>query len=462
MTVAGLASGLLLAAAMQLKGPVGALLPAAAVCGLLILRNPLWALALLLFSTIAIEAHDAGILPPVGAYYDTVGAKLSIPDLLLFSGLAGVLLTSLREGRRPRRPTPLGVPLLLLTAALAAGLVTGHFAVPSVSKGELFHRGMEVVYIVLVPLLVVNVIRDARALKACAAVVAGLAAYKGLSGLYGALSGVGAAANETTISYLDPLANLVMLGFLLGILAAAIGRVKLPGWMYAGAPLALFALLLSYRRSFWMAAVFALIVVAVLASRRRGRAVGALAAVALALTLIGTFTIGSSQTSSSSPLLERAGQLSPTGVEEDKGDRYRVDERRNVLADLGEHPLTGLGIGVPWAIHYPTAEAHDRRYVHVGLLFFWMSFGPLGLIAYLAVFGTGAWAALAVWRRHPDRYVKVTALACFGALAGLAIVELTASFAAVDIRISLLLGGMLGWIAAAWQDARDSEPAAPA
>jgi hypothetical protein len=62
-----------------------------------------------------------------------------------------------------------------------------------------------------------------------------------------------------------------------------------------------------------------------------------------------------------------------------------------------------------------------------------------------------------IWTRHPDPIVQISALAAFGAILGLMIVELTATFSGVEPRVSLILGGALGWLAAAWLDL----PAAP-
>jgi hypothetical protein len=250
-----------------------------------------------------------------------------------------------------------------------------------------------------------------------------------------------------------------MLVFLLGTVAALVRRIRLPAWVLAGAPLALLALLLSYRRSFWIAAVFGLIVVAIIASRHRGRVVVGLAAVALALSFAAVLTVGSS---SSGPLVTKAKTLSPGGgLEEAKGDRYRNDERHNVIVNIEEHPLTGIGLGVPWKVHEPLAESHDRRYVHFALLWFWLALGPIGTIAYLVLMGAGLWTAVRVWRGHPDPIVQVGAIACFGAILAILIVELTTTFTGVEPRFSIVLGAGLGWLAAAWRDIPDEKAPPP-
>jgi hypothetical protein len=464
VAAAGLATGLLLAAGLQYAGPKGALAPLIAVVCLILLRFPGVTFGLLLVVAVLADPDPIGPIPAGTAFYDKAVSSLTPPDVLLLIGLGGVLLRFVREDERPRLPDPLTIPLILLALALAAGIVTGLSAHAGVTGGDVFHRGMHVAYVFLVPLLAVNVLRDTRALKIFAVVAAGLAAFKGLAGLYVALGGLGSTVGDETVSFLNPVPNLMMLVFVLGVVAARVRKVEIPGWMVAAAPLALLSLVLSFRRSFWIAAAFTLIVVVIIASRRRGRAVLAVAGVTLALTLVAVTTIGSSDDPSASPLAERAQTLSPGGLGTNRGDRYRMDERHNVVENIEANPLTGIGLGVRWKVHQPLAEAHDRRYVHLAALWYWLAFGVLGLIAYVAVFGTGLVTAARIWRRHPDEIVQVCAIACFGAILGLGIVELTATFTGIEPRVSLILGAALGWLAAAWRDlppAPDQDQPAP-
>lgn len=452
VAAAGLATGLLLTAGLLYAGPKGALAPVIALLCLVLLRFPGVCFGLLLAVTVLAEVEAKGVLPSGAAFYDTAVSSLTPPDALLLLGLAGVLLRFVTDDERPKLPEPLTIPLALLALATLGGVATGLTAHAGVTQGELFHRAMHIMYLVLVPLLAVNVLRDTRALKTFAVIAAALAAVKGLSGLYVSLGGLGETVEEETISFLSPLPNLMVLVLILGAAAAMVRRVKIPIWILAAAPLALLSLVLSLRRSFWIAAAFTLVTVVIIASRRRGRAVLAIGGVALALTLVAVVTIGSSDDPSGSPLAQRAQTISPGGLGTNRGDRYRMDERANVIENIESQPLTGIGLGVPWKVHQPLAEAHDRRYAHVAVLWYWLALGPFGLIAYLAVLGGGLWTAVRIWRRHPDEIVQVCAIAAFGAILGLAIVELTATFTGVEPRVSLILGGALGWLAAAWRD----------
>ncbi len=458
VAVGGAAAGLLLAVAIQATGPLGAVAVAVAMLGVVLLRFPEVALGILLIGAGLIEVESPGIIPPVNAFYEVVGASLTLQDLLLLAGIGGVLLRFVTESERPRLPEPLTAPLALFGLAVAGGVITGYYATPAVSVGELFHRGLTALYVVGVPLLAVNVLRDTRSLRVFAWLAAALAAFKGLSGVYTAIGGSGVAVEEETISYLNPVPNLLMLLLVLGVTAAVVRRVKLPGWMYAAAPLALLALILSYRRSFWIAAALTIVLVVIIASQRRGRTMAILAAAMVAVALAAVVVVGSSDPSGESPLVARAKTISPGGIGSNRGDRYRMDERRSVIVDVREHPLTGIGLGVPWKVHYPLAEDHDRRYAHVATLWYWLSMGVLGVCAYLAVFAVALWTAFGVWRRHHDAQVRIAALACFGGLAGMLVVELTATFTGVEPRSSLIIGGLLGWLAAAWADIEEPEP----
>lgn len=449
VTAAGLFAGLILAVGIQVVGPKGAIAPLIAALCLVLLRFPGFTFGLLLVATVLAE-EGAGVLPSGAPFYNKVAASLTPPDLLIVICLGGILLRFALDGTRPLLPVPMTIALIVLALATLAGSITAVSAHDPPAAGDLFHRVMHLAYLILVPFLAVNVLRDTRALKLFAGIAAALAALKGLTGVYGSLAGLGEVVEEQTITYISPLPNLLMLVFVLATVAALVRRVKIPVWAMAGAPIALLALVLSLRRSFWIATAFTIVVVVIIASKRRGRAVMAIVALALALTIGAVATVGSSDPGSS-PLVTRVQTLTPSGLATNRGDRYREDERRNVIENLEEHPLTGVGLGVPWKVHQPLAEAHDRRYTHVALLWFWLAFGPLGVVAYLAVMGTGLWTAVLVWRRHPDPVVQICAIACFGAIVGLAIVELTATFTGFEPRISLMLGAGLGWLAAAWR-----------
>jgi O-antigen ligase len=453
VAAAGVLTALFLVAATYYAGPKAALLPLAAGLAIVLLRFPGFTFGLLLVGVGLAETEALGAVPAGDAFYSQVAGSLTLPDLLIVICLGGILLRCSAEGTRPRLPDPLTIPLLLLTAALAFGVVAGLGAQDPPSMGDLFHRITHVGYLIALPFLSVNVMRDTHALKLFIAAAAGLGAVKGITGLYASLSGAGGAVEDEIATFLSPFPNLLMLTFILGTAAALVRRVELPTWVYVTAPIATVALVLSYRRSFWIALAFTLIVVLIVASRRRGRAVLAVAALIAALTLAAGLTIGSSDDPSGSPLAQRAKTIAPSGIGSNRGDRYRLDERRNVIENIESSPVTGIGLGVNWSVNHPLAEDHDRRYAHVAVLWFWLAFGLLGVVAYLVLIGSGLWTAVQTWRRHADPLVQVAAIAAFGMILGLIVIELTATFTGFEPRVSLGIGAALGWLAAAWRDA---------
>ena len=158
------------------------------------------------------------------------------------------------------------------------------------------------------------------------------------------------------------------------------------------------------------------------------------------LVLAGTAALGGSS-EVQSPVLERARSLQPGSIGEDRGDRYRIDERRNVVAELEHAPITGLGMNVPWSARYPLSEEHDRNYTHVVLLWYWLKMGLIGVLAFIWLYGVAMWTAFGVWRNHPNEMVRLGALAALGGLVALVIVELTASFTGVEPRLTIVFGG---------------------
>lgn len=450
---AGAVAGFAFAAGLEKAGPQGALAPLVLLLCVALLRFPEACLGLLLVGTTLAEVEAVGAIPSGNRFYEQVFSSLTAPDLLILFGLAGVVLRFVAQDLRPRLPDPLTVPLAVLGFALVAGVATAVTANAGVPLGELFHRSTKIGHLILIPLLAVNVLRDTRALKIFAVAAAVLACIKGATGIYASFGGVGYGVEDEVASFLNPLPNLLMLTFGLGVIAALVRRVRIPAWMIAGLPLAMLALLLSYRRSFWIAAILTIVLVVIIASRRRGRAVFAIGAVTLALGFVAINTIAApSETSAPSPIAERAQTLTPGGLGSNRGDRYRTDERANVIENIERHPVTGVGLGVNWEVHQPLAEAHDRRYAHFAFLWYWLAFGILGAIAYLLIFGSALWTGRQVWRFHPDPIVQVCAIAVFGGITALAVVELTATFSGLEPRLTILLGSLLGWLAAAWQD----------
>jgi hypothetical protein len=436
--------GVVLAALVERAGALGFVVPLALVAGLVLVLHPKATTALTLIAVVVLEADGEGFLGFTAGVYDLA---VQPHELLLATAVAGVLLRWVRTRRPLRTPGPFTFPLLLVAAALAAGTATGWFGGPDLL--DLVNGARDIVVLLLLPFVVVNVIDGERDLHAGLALLVGLVAIKTALGAAGWALGEGRPIEGTVLTYYEPLPNLLLLTFVLGALAAALGRASLPGLVWVLAPLALAVLVLSFRRNFWIAIVVGVVIVLLVATGARGRALLIPAGAALALALwIGLTALSSSQ--SASPVIQRAQSLNPTRLQAVSDDRYRLDEQRNVRAELVEHPITGLGLGVPWAARDPLAEyfSGGRDYTHVTVLWWWLKLGVLGLIAYLWLMTTAVRSGVAVWRRAGDVRLRCAGLGAAAAVLGLVVAETTGSFTGVESRVTVFLGALFGWLAA--------------
>ncbi|HEY0515819.1 MAG TPA: O-antigen ligase family protein [Solirubrobacteraceae bacterium] len=436
------ATALVAYAAIKKLGSAGLLAPLGLALVVVLLRRPLVLTCLVVGVAVLAEGPDFGLFTFTAQLYTHATVMNVMVALVVFS----VGIDMLRHKRRPRVPAPLGVPLALLALASVAGLVTGHSVGISVSK-ELHNENL-LDYMIFLPLAVANLDPTGREIDLLLKLVFALAIFKAVVGLADILSGYAPAIERSgALTYYEPTANWLMLLALLGVFGALIGRLRPPLWALLGSPLILAALLLSYRRSFWIAAVLGLLLVLVLALGPVGRRM--LIPVALML-IAAVWLIGSVHVQGSSPLLERATSLAPSKITSNVEDRYRLDERANVLAEIEKHPVTGIGVGVPWradARPLPIEHEGGRRYVHFAALWYWLNLGVLGFLAYVSLLLGGALLAWRVWRRGYEPIVKAFGLASLCAIAGLVAIETTASFSGVDTRFTVLFGAQLGLLA---------------
>ncbi len=431
---------------------------------LVLLERPGWLVGGLLVLTVLVEGRDASpILPDAAAIYEpAVGGVIPL-ELLTILLLMGVGIAVMRR-RDLILPEPLTFPLLALVMAILFGLTMGYF--DGAPVGDMVAALRKLLNLVILPLVIVNVVRTRTQLRMAVAIVAGLALVKALVGLSSVIGGFGFVAPEAgggtmILTYYESTANWVLTLFVLGFAAALTTRARMPRWLWATAPLALTSLLLSYRRSFWIGASVGLVLVVLLGSGRFGRRVVlpliVVVSIGLALTLSGHVV-----TEQQSPLIKRAQSLDPTKLKTNKEDRYRIDERRNVLADIADHPVTGIGLGRGWQERYPVSVERkgSRDYVHFAALWYWLHLGILGLAAYLWLFGAAIMTGYGLWKRGPEPWLRAIGLGFVGSLTALMIAETTASFTGIELRATIVVGAALGLLAAARRIA-GQESAAP-
>ena len=172
---------------------------------------------------------------------------------------------------------------------------------------------------------------------------------------------------------------------------------------------------------------------------------------------VGIYLLGNGALQSDTPIAQRVQTLSPDKVAATPDDRYRLDERANVVGELRDHPVSGLGLEVPWHAtvrSLPVEVNPDHLYVHVAALFWWLKLGVLGLLAYAGLLAAGLWLSLRLWLRDARPAVRAFGLGSLCAVLGLVVIETTATFTGSDPRFTLLLAAQLGLLAALDQQPR--------
>jgi hypothetical protein len=429
------------------------LLPAALVILAIVALRPAFLLLAIFIALVMLELSESGpaTLNSLSAlYYHSVGKGLTVMNLFFMVLVLAVASDLYRRRRRLLSAGPLSVALILLTAATIGGVVTAHFA--GIGSKAIFEPVVTIVPLILLPILVVNIAQERDLLKIMLPLIGVLAGVKALVGLWLALTGQGSPVDGHSATYLEPSANWINLLVLLVLIAAALRRVRLPLWAWALAPLAVAELAFSYRRGFWLGVISGVVLVVLLASGSHGRRVVIPTVVLIAtLSWLGLMSLGSGA-AGSDPVIKRLESLQPGKLSLNVQDRYRLDERRNVIINLEEHPITGLGIQVPWLAPHPLSVQHpgDRTYTHMIVLWYWLNLGLLGLIAYVTLMASAIGTAFLVWRRHANELVRCAALGLMATLVGSIAIETTGSFMGVDVRFTIVLGVILGLLVTAY------------
>ena len=440
--LAAATTGLIAFAGAQKLGTAGLFAPLALGLVVVLLSSSLAMTVFVVGLTVLFEGEAFGLFTFTASLY-THATVLNVLVALL---VVSVGLDLLRHQRAVWLPRALLFPLVILALAMIAGIVTGHSAGVGVTKA--IHSENLLAYLLFLPIAVANLNVDRARVSLLLKGAFGLAILKAVLGLLEVASGRGGSVEHTgSLTYYEPVANWLIMIALLGIVTAVLARMRPPLWMLLGSPLLIASLLLSYRRSFWIAAVLGLLLVLLLALSPVGRR---LLVPASLLVVVAIWLLGSVNFQAQSPLLRRAVSLSPTSLTTNLEDRYRLDERANVLGAIREHPITGLGIQVPWAATVRGLSVEHlagRLYVHFVALWFWLKLGILGLIAYLSLLIGAGFLAWQVWRRGGEPVLRAFGLASLCGLAGLAVIETTASFTGVDARFTVLLGAQIGLLA---------------
>jgi hypothetical protein len=443
--LAGISALLILAAMKKLGASAALFIPLGVPLVLVLLANPLWMASVVVGLIVMVEGPDFGL-----SFGSALYSRGVVVNALVALVVLAVAIDVVRSQRRVRLPGPLALPIGLLTASMVVGVITSHASGTSAIKT--IRSENILMYLVALPSASGNLDLDrAQIMRALRGWIA-LAIVKAVLGLAEVAGHFGAAIEgHSTLSYYEPTANWMIMIAILMVFAAMLSGYKPPVWMMVGTPLLIGSLLLSYRRSFWIGSVLAIVLLVMLglSPDRRRLLVPTIVVVAAAIWLAGSVHF-QSQTQSLSPIIRRAESLAPSKLATNVEDSYRLDERANVLATIREHPIVGVGLFVPWSASarpLPIEHEGGRLYVHFAALWFWFKFGLFGLFAYVSLVFACAALSWRVWRTSHEPLVRGFGLASLCATAGLIVIETTGTFTGADPRFTILLSAQLGALA---------------
>jgi hypothetical protein len=446
--VAAGATALVAFAAMHKLGTAGLLVPLAVVLAAILLARPVAAVTLVVVLVVVCEGPTFGILTFTAKFYEVVYKDISLVDVLVALAVASVGLDLIRHRRRLRVPRPLVVPLVTLALGMVTGVIVGHAAGASLRFAVASEHVLG--YLLLLPIAVCNLDLDRRRVTRLLGGALALATVKAVLGLIEVAGHLGTSIEGVaTLTYYEPTANWVIMIAMLAVFAMVLARAKPPLWALLVSPLLVACLLLSYRRSFWIGAVLGLLLVLMLGTSPVGRRLLIPAGLGVAAAI---WLLGSINFQAQIPIVKRAATLTPSKLEANAEDRYRLNERANVLAEIRAHPIAGLGVTIPWAATAQTLSLESegvlgRQYVHFAALWFWLRLGVLGLCAYVGVLLASMWIAWRAWRASSEPLLRAFALASLCGMVGLLVMDTTASFTGVDGRFTALFATQVGLLA---------------
>lgn len=444
---AGLAA--VLAGATYKLGVIPALLVLAGLLALpLLLNNARVAFAAWITVIIVAENTADWNISFFMKLYNKTPAYFSVTFLLLLVAAAAALLDVIRPNRESRLPESFLPALVLVSIAIAFGCATSALG-PGIPKSAVLSSFEDYGSLLLPPLIVVNVFRTRAELRSLVGYLAALTVLKSVAGVVAVIgSFTEPELGSGRLSYLAPTVNWMETVYLLAVVGAPLAGIRLPRWMLWSAPVVAASFVLGQRRSFWLAAAFALILVVVITSRRTSRR---LLLPGLGLTVLVVYLAAATGLTGpvQGTLVTRATSVTPTKITTNTEDRYRIAELRNVWPAIMRQPLEGLGVGVPWPERYPLPFEFpfNHDFTHFAVLYWWMTCGLVGLAAYLLLMATTIFTGLRLWWRVREPLERLTALSLGLGAVVLVIVELTTTVIPADPRGTALFATAIGILA---------------
>jgi O-antigen ligase len=194
----------------------------------------------------------------------------------------------------------------------------------------------------------------------------------------------------------------------------------------------LISILLTYERTFWVATVLGMVVVALRAGRIQRRRALFWGPTAVVIVLAALAAAGPSDLAAARERL-----LSLSQYSNDDSVRYRVVETRHVVNAIDLHPWTGSGLGAQiwWGRPWQQVPPSYNWYAHNGYL--WLIW-KIGLPAALLLFALIGWAVVSRAPPNEDPSLRWIRIGAQSALLVLLVSSITfPSFNALSITVAM-------------------------
>ncbi len=312
---------------------------------------------------------------PYSPLYDKALGQFRWIDLLVISA-AYVHLAVILVARRtiPRLPAMVRYPLWLFFGALAVALGRGALA----GGSELFYEWRNIVLGIGLAIVWSYWITSVAALQEAIvsfSVVMGAKIFYAL-GSYALAGGLmGAAVPGVATPIFDgPTLSAVTLAALLGLRSLSQNGSGARTWWGVLGVGASFLIVLSLRRSCWVALALGVAVTMAFRPRR----------LILAGSLL-VLTVVVAAVSLQGSLLRRMESFSVFADRSEYGqtNQDHIGELLDVVEQIEAHPVLGIGVGTPIKTDRIRNWKKESWEVHNAILFMWLRFGFAGLVAYL-------------------------------------------------------------------------------
>jgi hypothetical protein len=259
-----------LLASRKLSPTLALMAPLALALVVILVMRPVLCVCLTVGLAILCENQSFGLLTFQAHFYDAFFKRLTALDALVLLSAVSVSLDMLRDRRPLRFPRELRFADLILVLGMVSGIAVGKSS--GVGLKSLVLAENLLFYLLLLPLVVANLKVEPSRLRLLLGGAFALALVKALLGLaeVGAHKGI-SIEGSANLTYYEPTANWVVMLAVLGIVSAVLARLRPPLWMLLGVLPLIASLVLSYRRSFWIATVLGLLLVVLLALSPVGR-----------------------------------------------------------------------------------------------------------------------------------------------------------------------------------------------